>query len=116
MVRWRNRMWIKIKIDYIRLEYGKYKVCFEPSRAGDFYGVIFFQPVGSLVKMGTWVELNVESLTPRETVSLVTGNVIGKENTTNFGLGLIFFLLLVTFLLIVRRTLGRFNTLKNKHS
>lgn len=94
---------IRLKINYTRQEYGKYEICFTPSKAGYFYGVIFFQPEGSLVKMGTWIELKVESRTPIESISLITGNVIGKGNLTNIGLGLVLVLLLIVLFLIIRR-------------
>jgi hypothetical protein len=107
---------IKLKINYTRLEYGKYEFCFEPTKSGYFYGVIFFQPENSLVKMGTWIELNVESRTPVETISLITGNVIGKTNKTNLSLGIILILLTIVLILLIKRTLGRFKALKNEHS
>ena len=94
---------IKLKINYTRIEYGKYEVCFEPAKAGLFYGIIFFQQENSLVKMGSWINLNVTQTTPIEIISLITGNTISKINGTNIGLGLTLFLLLVVLGLIVKR-------------
>lgn len=99
-----SREQIRLKINYTKLEYGKYEFCFEPQKEGMFYGLIFFQPEESLVRMGTWINLNVTSKSPAETISLITGNVIGKTNKVNVGLGIVFFLLLIIFSLIIKRT------------
>lgn len=95
---------IKLKINYTRLEYGRYEFCFEPQRAGMFYGLIFFQSEDSLVRMGTWINLNITQTSPIETISLITGNVIGKTNNTNFWLGVILILLLIILFLLIKRT------------
>lgn len=96
---------IKLKINYTKLEYGKYEFCFEPHKSGMFYGLIFFQPENSLVRMGAWINLNITQTSPIQTISLLTGNTIKNYNIngTNIGLGFIFVLLIIVLILIIKR-------------
>jgi hypothetical protein len=96
---------VKIKINYIRLEYGKYKICFKGDKPGYFYGKIFFQPQDSLIKMGTWVELDIESENVFEKISLVTGNVIASNREYRFDLILVVILLIILLFLVLRNFL-----------
>lgn len=106
---------VRVKINYTRLEYGKYEFCFSGDRQGYFYGIIFFQSEDSLVKMGIWIELDIESENVFKEVSLITGNAIKNQNSLNVGLSIIFVLLVIIFILVVRNIV-RNNALKNKHT
>jgi hypothetical protein len=95
---------IKLKINYSDEGSGEYVFCFEAKGKGYFYGIIFFQPENSLIKLGTWIELNVESESIVKKISLITGNAIKEEaTTTNLTLVFIVLLLLVILLLFIKK-------------
>ena len=68
-----------------------------------------------MVEIGSWIDLKIEQVGTIKTISLITGKVIGSENKTNFGLGLVFILLLVVFLLTAKKSLDGFKASRNKH-
>ena len=95
---------IKLRFNYTKLNFETYEFCFEPKQKGYFYGVIFFQPKGSLIKLGTWIEMNVESESIVKKISLITGNIISKEASgTNILMVLVVLLLLTTLILMIKK-------------
>jgi len=104
---------IKLKINYSYLSDGKYEVCFTPNKAGHISGIIYFYDEKNMIEIGAWIDLKVKNLDTFETISLITGNVVGSANQTNIILGVIFVLLIIILSLIVRNFI---RTRKNKHS
>ncbi len=94
---------IKLEINYSYLSKGKYEICFTPEKAGNLSGIIYFYDEKSMIEISSWVDLKVEQVGTIETISLITGNVIGKTNKTNITLGMILILLLIIFGLIIKR-------------
>jgi hypothetical protein len=107
---------VGIRINYTRLEYGKYEFCFSGNKRGYFYGIMFFKQNDSLLKFGTWIELNVESENIFKEISLITGNAIKSQNSLPIGLGIIFVLVLIIFILIIRNMIRTSVSVKHKHA
>jgi hypothetical protein len=108
---------IKLNINYSYESEGKYTVCFTPQKAGNLSGILYFYDEKKMIEIGSWIDLKVEQVGNIERISLITGNAVKNYeiNTTNIILGIIFVLLLIIFLLIIRRQL-RIKSFKNKHS
>jgi hypothetical protein len=92
----------KIGVVSKKIKHGKYEICFSPERAGMLYGIVLFKQKTGLIRIGTWVNINVTGGESIETINIITGNIIGV-NKTNIWLMIIFILLMAILFLIVRK-------------
>ena len=95
----------KLKINYTKNGPGEYEFCFQPQRSGNFYGIIFFQPENGLIKMGSWINLNVTPTTPAEQITLIAGNAISANKEYRFDLMTIVVLLFILFIILLKKIL-----------
>lgn len=96
---------IGLEMNWTYLSDGKYLFCFNPGRAGNFSGIVYFYSEKSRVEIGGWVDLEVRGTSfekeVEEKINFLTGNAIKNENKNNLVLGGIFILLLIVLFFVV---------------
>jgi len=91
---------------------GTYYLCITPTEGGKYYGAIMYKIEGTNYGIGTWIELDVESESVAERISLISGNAIAANKKYRFDLTLVAILLTIILFLAIRIT---FVVPKNKH-
>lgn len=94
---------VGVEVNYTRIKNGEYRFCFNATKNGYFYGVLFFQQKDSLIKIGSLVELDVINQKTTERIYLFTSNVIKGVDGTNIWLGFIFILLLIILIIVIKK-------------
>jgi hypothetical protein len=93
---------IKLNFNYSYISNGKYRFCFESSKRGNFSGIIYFYSKSSLLEIGTWIDLDVESESVMKSLSLTTGKAVQNINPIHIGLSVVLFLLLLILSLVIK--------------
>jgi hypothetical protein len=94
---------VGVSVNYTKIKNGEYKFCFNATKNGIFYGVIFFQQRGDLVKIGSLVELESKNQKTIERIYLFTSNAVKDVSGTNIWLGLIVVLLITILIIIIKK-------------
>ena len=96
---------IRMATNYTYLSDGKYEFCFNPNRGGNFSGIIYFYDEANMVEIGSWIDISVYGANIEERITLITGNVVAKNNEYRFDLMAVVALLIVLLVILLKKTL-----------